>query len=91
MLVLLLSIPLCPSRCSELPRRSSVSLTTANSNPAPSNGSLLAGDLVEAAKQASYVADGSRLVGANMGWISPIKPGTPMVRLCTCVFGETPA
>ena len=42
------------------------------------NGSLLAGDLVDQCKQASYASDGSRSVGANMGWISPINPGTPM-------------
>jgi len=42
------------------------------------NGSLLEGDLVEQCKQAAYVNDGSRAVGANMGWISPINPGTPM-------------
>ena len=42
------------------------------------NGSLLGGDLVEQCKQAAYVNDGSRAVGANMGWISPINPGTPM-------------
>jgi len=42
------------------------------------NGSLLADDLVEQCKTNAYVADGSRSVGANMGWISPIWPGTPM-------------
>jgi beta-galactosidase/beta-glucuronidase len=42
------------------------------------NGSLLEGNLVEQCKQAAYVADGTRLVGANMGWISPVYPGTPM-------------
>ena len=42
------------------------------------NGSLLAGDLVERVKEAAYAADGSRAVAANMGWISPIRPRTPM-------------
>jgi beta-galactosidase/beta-glucuronidase len=42
------------------------------------NGTLLAGDLVERAKEASYSNDGSRNVGANMGWISPVAPRTPM-------------
>ena len=42
------------------------------------NGSLLAGDLVEHVKEAAYTADGSRAVAANMGWISPIRPRTPM-------------
>jgi len=42
------------------------------------NGSLLENNLVEQCKQAAYVADGTRLVGANMGWISPVYPGTPM-------------
>lgn len=42
------------------------------------NGTLLNGDLVELAKTNAYLADGSRAVGANMGWISPINPGTPM-------------
>ena len=42
------------------------------------NGTLLAGDLVERAKEASYTNDGSRNVGANMGWISPVSPRTPM-------------
>ena len=42
------------------------------------NGSLLAGDLVEHAKEAAYTADGSRAVGANMGWISPVTPRTMM-------------
>jgi len=42
------------------------------------NGSLLAGDLVERAKQRMYDADGARAVAANMGWISPIRPKTPM-------------
>jgi beta-galactosidase/beta-glucuronidase len=42
------------------------------------NGTLLAGDLVERAKEASYSNDGSRNVGANMGWISPVSPRTPM-------------
>lgn len=42
------------------------------------NGTLLAGDLVERAKEASYANDGSRNVGANMGWISPVTPRTPM-------------
>ena len=30
------------------------------------------------AKQAAYDADGSRMVGANMGWLSPVTPRTPM-------------
>jgi beta-galactosidase/beta-glucuronidase len=42
------------------------------------NGSLLNNDLVEQCKTNMYAADGSRAVGANMGWISPIWPGTPM-------------
>jgi hypothetical protein len=42
------------------------------------NGSLLEGDLVEQCKQAAYVNDGEKSVGANMGWISPVYPGTPM-------------
>ena len=42
------------------------------------NGSLLSGDLVEQCKTNMYLADGSRSVGGNMGWISPIWPGTPM-------------
>ena len=42
------------------------------------NGTLLAGDLIEHAKEASYSNDGSRSVGANMGWISPVSPRTPM-------------
>ena len=42
------------------------------------NGSLLADDLVEQCKTNAYVADGSRSIGGNMGWISPIWPGTPM-------------
>ena len=66
------------------------------------NGTLLAGDLIERAKevssqvilqslvtgrslliyclclQASYTNDGSRNVGANMGWISPLRARTPM-------------
>lgn len=42
------------------------------------NGTLLAGDLVERAKEAAYTNDGSRSVGANMGWISPVTPRTPM-------------
>jgi hypothetical protein len=42
------------------------------------NGTLLADDLVERAKEASYQNDGSRNVGANMGWISPVSPRTPM-------------
>ena len=42
------------------------------------NGSLLSGDLVERAKEAAYTFDGSRAVGANMGWISPVRPRTPM-------------
>lgn len=42
------------------------------------NGSLLEGDLVEQCKQAAYVNDGERMIGANMGWISPVYPGTPM-------------
>ena len=49
-----------------------------SARPPAGNGSLLAGDLVENAKTNAYVADGSRSVGANMGWISPIWPGTPM-------------
>lgn len=40
------------------------------------NGTLLAGDLVERAKEASYASDGSRSVGANIGWISPVSPRT---------------
>ena len=42
------------------------------------NGTLLEGDLIERAKEASYSNDGSRSVGANMGWISPVSPRTPM-------------
>jgi hypothetical protein len=42
------------------------------------NGTLLEGDLVERAKTASYDNDGSRAVGANMGWIAPVTPRTPM-------------
>lgn len=42
------------------------------------NGTLLAGDVVEYAKQAAYTSDGSRAVGANMGWISPVTPRTAM-------------
>jgi hypothetical protein len=42
------------------------------------DGSLLANDTVVAAKQAAYDVDGSRLVGANMGWLSPTAPRTPM-------------
>ena len=30
------------------------------------------------AKEVSYSNDGSRNVGANMGWISPVTPRTPM-------------
>ena len=42
------------------------------------NGSLLSGDLVEHAKEAAYTYDGSRAVGANMGWLSPVTPRTMM-------------
>ena len=42
------------------------------------DGSLLNNDTVIAAKQASYTYDGSRVVGANMGWLSPTTPRTPM-------------
>ena len=42
------------------------------------NGTLLAGDLVERAKEASYARDGSRSVGANIGWISPVSPRTQL-------------
>jgi len=42
------------------------------------NGTLLDGDLVEHAKEAAYTFDGSRAVGANMGWISPTTPRTMM-------------
>lgn len=42
------------------------------------DGGLLVNDTVIAAKQAAYDADGSRVVGANMGWLSPTTPKTPM-------------
>lgn len=42
------------------------------------DGSLLLNDTVTRAKQAAYDYDGSRLVGANMGWLSPMAPRTPM-------------
>ena len=42
------------------------------------DGTLMNGDLVERAKEASYTNDGSRAVGANMGWLSPVNPRTPM-------------
>ena len=42
------------------------------------DGSLLNNDTVVKAKQAAYDFDGSRVVGANMGWLSPVAPRTPM-------------
>jgi hypothetical protein len=42
------------------------------------DGSLLNNFTVVMAKQAAYDADGSRVVGANMGWLSPTAPKTPM-------------
>lgn len=41
------------------------------------NGGMLNG-VVPASYAAAYTNDGSRAVGANMGWISPTDPGTPM-------------
>jgi len=42
--------------------------------------------LVERVKEAAYTADGSRAVGANMGWISPISPRTPMSDVCIFLY-----
>ena len=73
-----------PLLCSALP------LCVASLTPYPHNprlfsneagcgdGSLLNNDTVVRAKQAAYDNDGSRLVGANMGWLSPVTPRTPM-------------
>ena len=33
---------------------------------------------MEHVKEAAYTMDGSRAFGANMGWVSPVKPRTMM-------------